>query len=230
MTSKKDQEQYWKNKEEAYRFITPSEFSDAFKSFHIGIKLGDELGIPFDKSKSHRAALTTQKYGVGKRELLKACFSREILLMKRNSFVYIFKLFQVASNLLFFLFLFLKDIAYQLINTIAFWSFQLFVMALITMSVFLRTEMHRDTIVDGGIYTGALFFTVIMIMFNGLSELSLTTIKLPNFYKQRDLLFYPSWAYSLPNWILKIPITFIEVALWVVITYYGIGFDPNIER
>ncbi|XP_022948694.1 pleiotropic drug resistance protein 1-like [Cucurbita moschata] len=200
VTSKKDQEQYWKNKEEPYRFITPSEFSDAFKSFHIGIKLGDELAIPFDKSKSHRAALTTQKYGVGKRELLKACFSREILLMKRNSFVYIFKLFQ------------------------------LLVMALITMSVFLRTEMHRDTIVDGGIYTGALFFTVIMIMFNGLSELSLTTIKLPNFYKQRDLLFYPSWAYSLPNWILKIPITFIEVALWVVITYYGIGFDPNIER
>ncbi|KAL0554085.1 hypothetical protein IC582_007996 [Cucumis melo] len=200
VTSKKDQEQYWKNKDEAYNFITPLEFSEAFQSFHVGRKLGDELAIPFDKSKSHRAALTTHKYGVGKRQLLKACFSREILLMKRNSFVYIFKLFQ------------------------------LLVMALITMSVFLRTEMHHDTIVDGGIYTGALFFSVIMVMFNGLSELSLTTIKLPNFYKQRDLLFYPSWAYSLPNWILKIPITFIEVALWVGITYYGIGFDPNIER
>lgn len=112
----------------------------------------------------------------------------------------------------------------------SFWNFQLLVMALITMSVFLRTEMHHDSIVDGGIYTGALFFSVIMVMFNGLSELSLTTIKLPNFYKQRDLLFYPSWVYSLPNWILKIPITFIEVALWVGITYYGIGFDPNIER
>ena len=111
-----------------------------------------------------------------------------------------------------------------------FGGFQLFVMALVTMSVFLRTEMHHDTIVDGGIYTGALFFSVIMVMFNGLSELSLTIIKLPTFYKQRDLLFYPSWAYSLPNWILKIPFTFIEVALWVGITYYGIGFDPNIER
>lgn len=120
---------------------------------------------------------------------------------------------------------------YHVSNTILYvWNFQLLVMALITMSVFLRTEMHHDTIVDGGIYTGALFFSVIMVMFNGLSELSLTTIKLPNFYKQRDLLFYPSWAYSLPNWILKIPITFIEVALWVGITYYGIGFDPNIER
>ncbi|XP_023526225.1 pleiotropic drug resistance protein 1-like isoform X1 [Cucurbita pepo subsp. pepo] len=200
VTSKKDQEQYWKNKEEPYSFITPSEFCEAFQSFHVGRELGDELAIPFDKSKSHRAALTTHKYGVGKRQLLKACFSREILLMKRNSFVYIFKLFQ------------------------------LFVMALVTMSVFLRTEMHHDTIVDGGIYTGALFFSVIMVMFNGLSELSLTIIKLPTFYKQRDLLFYPSWAYSLPNWILKIPFTFIEVALWVGITYYGIGFDPNIER
>ena len=99
VTSKKDQEQYWKNKEEPYSFITPSEFCEAFQSFHVGRELGDELAIPFDKSKSHRAALTTHKYGVGKRQLLKACFSREILLMKRNSFVYIFKLFQVPMFL-----------------------------------------------------------------------------------------------------------------------------------
>jgi hypothetical protein len=98
------------------------------------------------------------------------------------------------------------------------------------MTLFLRTELHRDTTADGGIYMGAMFFTIIIIMFNGFSELAMTIVKLHVFYKQRDLLFYPSWAYSLPTWILKIPITFLEVAIWVVMTYYVIGFDPNIER
>jgi len=54
--------------------------------------------------------------------------------------------------------------------------------------------------------------------------------KLPIFYKQRDLLFYPSWAYALPTWVLKIPISFLECAVWIGMTYYVIGFDPNIER
>ena len=103
-------------------------------------------------------------------------------------------------------------------------------MAFIAMTIFLRTEMHRNTLEDGNIYTGALFYTVMTIMFNGMSELAMTILKLPVFYKQRDLLFYPAWAYALPSWILKIPITFFEVAVWVFLTYYVIGFDPNVER
>lgn len=103
-------------------------------------------------------------------------------------------------------------------------------MSLITLSLFFRTEMHRNSVADGGIYVGALFFAVVMIMFNGMSELAMTIAKLPVFYKQRDLLFYPSWAYALPSWIIKIPITFIEVAVWVFLTYYVIGFDPNAGR
>ncbi|KAE9586977.1 putative xenobiotic-transporting ATPase [Lupinus albus] len=200
VTSRKDQEQYWANKDEPYSFITVKEFADAFQSFHIGQKLGDELATPFDTSKGHPAVLTKNMYGVSKKELLKACVSREFLLMKRNSFVYIFKMWQ------------------------------LFFMAFITMTLFLRTEMHRDTLNDGGIYMGALFFTLIVIMFNGSAEINMTIVKLPVFYKQRELLFYPSWAYSIPTWILKIPITIIEVGIWVVMTYYVIGFDPNIER
>lgn len=90
--------------------------------------------------------------------------------------------------------------------------------------------MRRETTTDGGIYMGAMFFAIIIIMFNGFSELAMTIMKLPVFYKQRDLLFYPSWAYSLPKWILRMPITLMEVAIWVLMTYYGIGFDPNIER
>ncbi|KAG2400250.1 Pleiotropic drug resistance protein [Vigna angularis] len=200
VTSRKDQEQYWASKDEPYIFVTVREFAEAFQSFHIGRKLGDELATPFDTSKGHPAVLTKNKYGVSKKELLKACVSREFLLMKRNSFVYIFKMWQLILT------------------------------GFITMTLFLRTEMHRDTETDGGIFMGALFFVLIVIMFNGYSELSMSIMKLPVFYKQRDLLFFPSWAYSLPTWILKIPITLVEVGIWVVMTYYVIGFDPSIER
>ncbi|KAJ0008451.1 hypothetical protein Pint_29998 [Pistacia integerrima] len=178
VTSRKDQQQYWTSKDEPYRFITVKEFSDAFQSFHVSRKLGDELATPFDKRKSHPAALTSKTYGVSKKELLKASFSREFLLMKRNSVVYYFKLGQV----------------------------------------------------DGIIYTGALYFAATMIMFNGMSEISMTIVKLPVFYKQRDLRFYPSWAYALPTWILKIPVSFVEAGVWVFLTYYVIGFDPNVGR
>lgn len=97
MTSRKDQGQYWENKDEPYSYVPVKEFAEAFQSFHVGRKLGDKLAVPFDKTKGHPAALTTEKYGVSKKELLKACTSREYLLMKRNSFIYIFKLTQVSD-------------------------------------------------------------------------------------------------------------------------------------
>ena len=103
-------------------------------------------------------------------------------------------------------------------------------MSLVTMTVFLRSEMSRETLEDGGIYMGALFFGVVMIMFNGMSEISMTIFKLPVFYKQRDFMFYPSWAYALPSWIIKIPVSFLEAGVWTIFTYYTMGFDPNISR
>ena len=90
--------------------------------------------------------------------------------------------------------------------------------------------MHRDSVANGGIYMGALFFTTLVIIFNGFSELTLTIFKLPIFFKQRDLLFYSAWTYTVPSWILKIPITFLEVGVFVFITYYAIGFDPDVVR
>ncbi|KAI7754530.1 hypothetical protein M8C21_028900 [Ambrosia artemisiifolia] len=200
VTSKKDQQQYWMRRDLPYRFVTAKEFADAFQSFHVGRKLADDLSTPYDKTKSHPAALTTEKYGLNKKELLKACTDREILLMKRNSFVYFFKLFQLT------------------------------IMSFVTMTVFFRTEMHRRVLEDGGIYVGALFFGVCMIMFNGMSEISMTIAKLPVFYKQRDFLFFPSWAYALPSWIIKIPVSFLEAAVWTILTYYVVGFDPNVTR
>lgn len=200
VTSRKDQQQYWTRHDEHYKFVPVKEFAEAFQSFHIGQDIGKELSTPYDKSKSHPAALTTSKFGVSTKELWKATAARELLLMKRNSFVYIFK------------------------------ATQLTIMAFITMTVFLRTEMHRDSPTDGGIYMGALFFSLISLMFNGFSELAMTILRLPVFYKQRDLLFYPPWAYAIPTWILKIPISFLEVGMWTFMTYYVIGYEPSVAR
>ncbi|XP_024171768.2 pleiotropic drug resistance protein 1 isoform X3 [Rosa chinensis] len=200
VTSRKDQEQYWAHRDRPYRFVTTKAFSEAMQLFHIGRKVGDELSIPFNKSEGHPAALSTKKYGVNKKELFKVCMARQILLTKRNSFVYIFKLVQ------------------------------LILVALTTMTLFLRTEMHQNTVADGGIYMGALFYTLLAIMLNGFPELHMTVTRLPVFFKQRDHLFYPAWAYSLPTWMIRIPITFVDVSIWVIITYYPIGYDPSIER
>jgi hypothetical protein len=98
VTSKKDQKQYWAQHDEPYRFVSVKEFATAFKSFQTGIALANELAAPFDKSECHPAALTTTKYGVSGKELLKANIDREILLMKRNSFVYMFRTFQVTHQ------------------------------------------------------------------------------------------------------------------------------------
>ncbi|WRX27625.1 ABC transporter-like [Theobroma cacao] len=200
VTSRKDQEQYWANKDEPYHYVTAKTFAEAFKSFHIGLKLIVELHTPFDKSKSHRAALTSKKYGARKKELVKACLSRELLLMKRNSFVTKFKLMQISA------------------------------LAFVFMTVFFRTEMHRDSISDGGMFMGSLCFLLYLMLFNGFSEMGMVIAKLPVFYKQRALLFYPPWAYALPSWFLRIPITVIEVAVFVVPIYYVTGYDPNIGR
>ncbi|KAK8340930.1 hypothetical protein V6Z12_A08G131200 [Gossypium hirsutum] len=200
VTSRKDQRQYWTQADKDYSFVTVEQFVEAFQSFHVGKGLQNDLATPFIKNERDTQLLTTKNYGVRKMELLKACFSKEMLLMKRNSFLYIFKLVQ------------------------------LLVMAVIGSSVFLRTEMHKGTPTDGIIQTGAVFFSVFMIMFNGLAEISMVVFKLPVFFKQRDSLFYPAWAYAIPTCLLKIPISFLEVGLWVVMTYYPMGMDPSILR
>ncbi|KAJ4749154.1 ABC transporter G family member 36 [Rhynchospora pubera] len=183
VTSLKDQQQYWM-RDTPYRFVPVNAFAEAFRSFHVGRAVEQDLAIPFDKSKSHRAALTTEKYGVGSKELFRACFDRQFLLMKRNMPIYLFKAFELGF------------------------------LTLVTMTVFFRTKLHRRDVTDGVIYMGALFLASTTIMFNGLAELGMTIFNLPVFYKQRASRFYPPWAYSIPAWILQIPISILDAAVW----------------
>ncbi|GFY97083.1 pleiotropic drug resistance 1 [Actinidia rufa] len=88
----------------------------------------------------------------------------------------------------------------------------------------------RGTRGTGEVYVGALLLTMIINTFSGFAELSLTIQRLPVFYKQRDLLFHPPWAFTLPTFLLRIPISVLESIIWMVLTYYTIGFAPEASR
>uniref|UniRef100_A0A0E0NFV8 ABC transporter domain-containing protein n=1 Tax=Oryza rufipogon TaxID=4529 RepID=A0A0E0NFV8_ORYRU len=97
--SKKDQQQYWSHTEETYNFVTVDHFCEKFKASQV---------------EGHNNALSLNIYSLTKWDLLKACFAREILLMRRNAFIYITK------------------------------TVQLGLLAVITRTVFLRTHMGVD--------------------------------------------------------------------------------------
>ncbi|XP_041019937.1 pleiotropic drug resistance protein 3-like [Juglans microcarpa x Juglans regia] len=114
--SRKDQAQYWSRTEVPYSYVSVNMFSRKFKESPYGKKLDEELSEPYDKSQSHQNSLSFSPYSVSKWELFRACASRELLLMKRESFIYIFK------------------------------TSQLMIIACITMTLFLRTHMEIDVL------------------------------------------------------------------------------------
>lgn len=183
-----------------YRYISVSEFAERFKHFHAGVHLQQELSLPYDKSRSPKSSLVYDKNLVPRRVLLEANFCKEWLLIKRNSFFYVFK------------------------------TVQIIIVAMIASTVFLRTGLHTEREEDGAVYMGALVFGMIINTFNGYVELSLTIQRLPVFYKQRDLLFHPAWAFAIPHLLLRIPISLFESLVWMVTTYYTIGFAPQASR
>lgn len=98
-----------------------------------------------------------------------------------------------------------------------------------TMTVFIRTEMTVD--LKGANYLmGSLYYALVRLMTNGVAELALTITRLPIVDKQKAFYLYPAWAYSVPASILKIPISVLDSILWTALTYYVIGYSPEIER
>ncbi|GAY35559.1 hypothetical protein CUMW_017020, partial [Citrus unshiu] len=197
--SKKDQAQYWRHNDIPYSYVSVDQFSQMFKESYLGKRLDEELSKPYDRSQCHKNALSFSKHALSKWELFQACMSRELLLMKRNSFVYVFKTAQLAIT------------------------------AIITMTVFIRTQMKLD-LMHANFMMGSLYYAIVRLMTNGVAELSLTITRLPVVYRQRSFLLYPAWAYSLPASILKIPLSLAEALIWTALTYYVIGYSPEIER
>ncbi|KAK2973178.1 hypothetical protein RJ640_009808 [Escallonia rubra] len=197
--SSKDQAQYWHRNGQSHSYVSNDMLSRNFKESPWGKKLDEEICKSFMISESHKSTISFSMYSLSKWELFRACMSREFLLMRRNSFIYVFKLFQLV------------------------------ILSFITMTVFLRTQMNVD-VVHANYYLGALFFTLIIFLVDGFPELSLTVARLPSFYKQRELCFYPAWAYAIPAILIKVPLSLLNALVWTSITYYVIGYSPEAGR
>ncbi|RZC04317.1 Pleiotropic drug resistance protein 3, partial [Glycine soja] len=171
VTSTKDQARYWNSSEKPYSYVSIDH---------------------------HKNALVFKKYSLTKWELFKACMMREILLMKRNSFVYVFK------------------------------STQLVTVAFVAMTVFIRTQMAVD-VLHGNYFMGSSFYSLIILLVDGFPELSMTVSRLAVIYKQKELCFFPAWAYTIPSAVLKIPLSLLESFIWTTLSYYVIDMRVNLH-
>ncbi|XXG90712.1 hypothetical protein AAC387_Pa12g2411 [Persea americana] len=114
--SRKDQAQYWFHPDRPYHHVSVEQFAESFKVHHLGQKLLEELSQPLSLLRSCKCALSFSKYSLCRKQLFRACISREWLLVKRNLFVYVFK------------------------------SVQLIFLGFVTMTVFCRTHMRVDQV------------------------------------------------------------------------------------
>ncbi|CAL9782849.1 unnamed protein product [Musa acuminata subsp. burmannicoides] len=200
VTSRKDQKQYWSDNSKPYVFVPASRIAQIFRESEYGSSVQSNLSVPNDDKGFLPSALARTNFAISKQDLLKACLSREVLLISRHRFLYIFRTCQVAF------------------------------VGFITCTVFLRTRLHPIDEMNGRLYLSCLFYGLVHMMFNGFSELPITITRLPVFYKQRDSLFYPAWAFSLPSWLLRIPYSIIEAVVWSCVVYYSVGFAPSADR
>ena len=97
------------------------------------------------------------------------------------------------------------------------------------MTVFLQTQMDID-VLHANYYMGALFYSLNILLVDGLPELAMTLQRLEVFYKQKEFCFYPAWAYAIPASVLKVPLSFVESLVWTSLTYYVIGYSPEAKR
>lgn len=107
---------------------------------------------------------------------------------------------------------------------------QMFVQGIILATVFFRTQMHRRTYSDTQVWDGAIFANSITVLFTGFADVTLTVVRLPYFYKLRDKKMFPAWAFGLSTLLTRIPFSLIEAGVFVVLTYYPMGFAPQAGR
>ncbi|KAH9670369.1 ABC transporter G family member 33 [Citrus sinensis] len=106
---------------------------------------------------------------------------------------------------------------------------QLIIIATMTMTLFLRTGMEVD-VFHANYFMGSLFYTLVILIVDGISEIPMSLERLAVFYKQKEMCLYPAWAYVIPATILKVPLSLVESLVWTSLTYYVIGFSPELWR
>jgi hypothetical protein len=198
VTSVMDQKQYWVGDKNMYQYCPIEKFAESFRSSYLPGLVQEDLCVLNNnavKSKVVKASSSLSRWNI-----VKACFSREVLLLKRNSPLYIFTVVQIT------------------------------ILAFVISTIFLRTSMMHKSVLDANKYVGALFMTVMIVNFNGMSELTMILRRLPTFYKQRDLLALRGWALIIPIFLISIPISLLQTGVWTILTYYVIGYTPSFIR
>ena len=153
-----------------------------------------------DNKQDSKASEVADSKIITKWNIFKACFLREVLLVKRSFAVHVFKAIQII--------------------------FLSFVLA----TLFFRTEMNHNTVYDGNKFMGSFFMGIAVVNFNGMTELAIIIKRLPTFYKQRELLGLPGWASLCSIFVVNIPMSLMETGLWTCSTYYSIGYAPSPMR
>ncbi|KAL5221098.1 hypothetical protein ABZP36_025811 [Zizania latifolia] len=200
VTSKMDQKQYWIGDANKYQYHSIEKFAEFFRTSYLPRLVENNHLKPTNAGKSKEVKTSNTSRRISRWNIFKACFSREVLLLKRNSPVHIFKTIQIT------------------------------VLALVISTLFLRTNMSHNTVLDANKYMGALFMAVVIVNFNGMTEIAMTIKRLPIFYKQRQVLALPGWALLSSVFLISIPMSLVETGLWTGLTYYVIGYAPSLIR
>ncbi|KAH7290028.1 hypothetical protein KP509_30G029300 [Ceratopteris richardii] len=198
--SRKDQEKYWVKHNEPYRFISAGEFTCAQRSSKQGHRIRKEITLSLKKPPIQLPPLCSQMYGTSKSKLWTACFWRELLLMKRNLSTILIKIIQVS------------------------------LISVITATVFFRKTLHPNNKEDAKIYMGGLFLGLINVNFSAFTELFATIKCLPVLHVQKTQLLYPCWIMVLTTATLRVIVSLVEAGFWVSLTYYEIGYTPEVMR
>ncbi|VAI10382.1 unnamed protein product [Triticum turgidum subsp. durum] len=179
VTSKMDQKQYWIGDENKYQYWPIKKFSESFRSSYHPQLVEDSLYMPNNMGK-HKEIKKSATRSISRWNIFKACFLREVLFLKRNSPLHIFKTIQIV------------------------------ILAFVISTVFLRTNMKHKNVLDANKYMGSLFIAIVIVNINGMTEIAMTIKRLPTFYKQRELLALPGWALLCSIFLISIPMSLVE--------------------
>ncbi|KAK2076469.1 hypothetical protein QBZ16_000994 [Prototheca wickerhamii] len=102
---------------------------------------------------------------------------------------------------------------------------QICVMSFTLATLYLNTP--TNTLLDGNLYLSAAFFSLIYMLLGGVTECHMLIMRLPVFYKQREMMFYPGWCFAVPSFLFRVPFCFVDGTLWSCIVYFAIGFSRS---
>ncbi|KAL4419611.1 hypothetical protein ABPG77_001665 [Micractinium sp. CCAP 211/92] len=104
---------------------------------------------------------------------------------------------------------------------------QVLLMAFVVATLFWRED--KNTVEDGNLFFGVLFYSILYMLLGAISEMHLLVARLPVFWKQRHMRFYPGWCFAIPTFVTRIPYSFLEATIWTMLVYWIVGFSPNVR-